>query len=170
MSETDEITLSLYEEEIYGSDETPEPMRPLVIFSLANEWYGVDVAHVSEVLSPPPSITFLPNVPDHIVGIINLRGNILSVTNLKTIFGLPDQTIQTKHRIVVINDQGLKTGLIVDGSEEVVDVPLSKIEEAVVSRKGIPETMLEGQVLFGEKLIAVLKPASVVEKTKPSSN
>jgi len=120
------------------------------------------------VLSPPPSITFLPNVPDHIIGIINLRGNILSITNLKTIFGLSDQQIQEKHRIVVIDHEGIRTGLIVDGSEEVVDVPASKIEATVVSREGVPEAMVEGQVLFGEKLIAVLRSASVIEQTKSS--
>ncbi len=166
MTDANEFKLSLYEDELYGAEGMPEPMRQLVIFSLSSEWYGVDVAHVSEVLSPPPSITFLPNVPDHIIGIINLRGNILSVTNLKTIFGLSDQQIQEKHRIVVIDEEGTKTGLIVDGSEEVVDIPSSKIEAAVVSREGVPEDMLEGQVLFDEKLIAVLRVPQVIERTR----
>lgn len=165
--------IALYEDEIYGEKEAPEPTRNFVIFLLGGEWYGVDMMNVDEVV-PCPILTFIPNVPGHIEGIFSLRGNIMSATNLKTVFGLsPDsaqhaehRTQNDKRRIIVISDDGVSTGLLVDGSEEAIIVPVSKVEPAVSTLAGERGYMIEGQFRQDEKLIAVLSAEKVIEKTR----
>lgn len=80
--------ISLYEEELYGETEPVEALLSLVVFSLGDEYYGLEVKQVREVVLMPAVIP-LPNLPDHILGIFNLRGNIVSVTDLNLYGSLP---------------------------------------------------------------------------------
>lgn len=159
--------LSLYEEELYGEQEAGEAMRQLVIFCLGEEWYGIHILNVYGVV-PVPDVTLLPYVPGHIMGAFNLRGTIVSVTNLKPIFGLPEGELGEKSRVVVIGDRkhGVTTGLLVDGSVEAVEVPLSKIEAPVPMLDAERQGLIEGQVEWQGRLIAVLNTQKVLEKTK----
>lgn len=159
--------LSLYEDELYGEQEAKEAMGQLVIFCLGDEWYAVDILYVSEVV-PAPLLTLLPFVPDHILGIFNLRGTIVSVTDLKTILRLPTEESKEKSRIVVIENRGIATGLLVDGSVKAEEIPLSKIEALVSTLDEEKKELIEGQVEWQGRLIAVLNAQKVLAKTKLS--
>ena len=159
--------LSLYEEELYGTQEAEEPTRQLIIFSLGEEHYGVDVLNVQGVL-PSLKITFLPNAPVHILGIINLRGNITSITNLKKVFGLPPETENGKNQIVVIESKGISTGLWVDGHAESIEMPISRIQSLVSTLDEEKNNFIEGQFDWNGRLIGVLNAEKIVEKTKLS--
>jgi purine-binding chemotaxis protein CheW len=116
---------TLYERDLYEDEEVKEEIVKLAIFRVSNEWYGVDISKTREV-ARIETITYLPSSPEHIAGIVNLRGDILSVTDLKRIFGLPSEQLTEKSRLVVIESGDLETGLLVDEVDEVMDVAVAK--------------------------------------------
>ena len=83
----------------------------MVVLHLGNEIYGVDIACINTVLTPQP-ITPVPNVPEHVQGVMNLRGRILPVIDLRTRFGLPalDPEKQKSSRIVIMDVEGVTAG------------------------------------------------------------
>lgn len=103
--------------------------RQVVALHLGDEIYGVDIACVNTVLTPQP-ITPVPNVPEHVQGVMNLRGRILPVIDLRTRFGLPalSSEKQKSSRIVIMDVEGVTAGLIVDSVSEVLRLPTASIE------------------------------------------
>lgn len=103
--------------------------RQVVALHLGDEVYGVDIARVHTVLTPQP-ITSLPNVPAAIKGVMNLRGRILPVLDLRTRFGLAPLPAegQKSARIVIVEAEGLTAGLIVDSVSEVLRLPAGAVE------------------------------------------
>ncbi len=106
-----------------------ETERQVVALHLGDEIYGVDIACIHTVLTPQP-ITQVPNVPAYVRGVMNLRGRILPVLDLRTRFGLPSLQAdkQKSARIVIVEAAGLTAGLVVDSVSEVLRLPDSAIE------------------------------------------
>jgi len=147
--------LGLYEEDIYEKQEVRDEVVQLVVFRLSAEWYGVEISKAKEVIKVE-TITYLPSSPQHISGIVNVRGNILSVTDLKKIFGLPQEGLTENSRVVVIDSAGIETGLLVDEVDEVVEVPLSKIDPALTTIAPEKSEYINGECQAGNKLIGIL--------------
>jgi purine-binding chemotaxis protein CheW len=103
--------------------------RQVVALHLGDEIYGVDIACVNTVLTPQ-SITPVPNVPEHVRGVMNLRGRILPVIDLRTRFKLPalSPEQQKSARIVIMDVEGVTAGLIVDSVSEVLHLSADSIE------------------------------------------
>lgn len=99
----------------------------IVGFQIGAETFGLPIAAVREIIRVP-EITAVPNVPDHIVGVINLRGKIVPVIDLPKRFGAASSERSSKNRIVVVELDGRWVGLIVHSASEVLRVPLSKFE------------------------------------------
>lgn len=103
--------------------------RQVVALHLGDEIYGVDIASIHTVLTPQP-ITSIPNVSPDVKGVMNLRGRILPVLDLRARFGLAplpaDQ--QKSARIVIVEDAGLTAGIIVDSVSEVLRLPTGSVE------------------------------------------
>lgn len=154
--------ISLYEEDLYGKREAKEKTTQLVVFRLSGEWYGVEITKVKEVVRAY-GITYLPSAPEHITGIVNSRGNILSVTDLKKIFGLPPEELTDKARLVVIESGVLETGLLVDTVADAVEVPVSKIDPALSTIPSERAEYIEGECKIGDKLVGILNIAKVLE-------
>ena len=93
--------ITLYEGDFYERQEIKQETIQLVVFRLSNEWYGVEISQAREVIKIG-KMTYLPSSPEHIAGIVNLRGDILSVTDLKSFFGLSQEELTEKSRLVVI--------------------------------------------------------------------
>ncbi|MFN9442310.1 MAG: chemotaxis protein CheW, partial [Planctomycetota bacterium] len=91
----------------------------VVSFRLADEEYGVDIMTVQEIILYG-CITQVPEVPEHVLGVINLRGNVIPILNLRRRFGMPDQPANDATRIVVMDLQGRTVGVVVDGVSEVL--------------------------------------------------
>jgi purine-binding chemotaxis protein CheW len=108
-----------------------EAERQVVALHLGSEIYGVDIACIHTVLTPQP-ITEVPNIPSHVPGVINLRGRILPVIDLRTRFGMPPLSPEQKKlsRIVIMEVDGAAAGLIVDSVSEVLRLQVSAIESA----------------------------------------
>lgn len=101
-------------------------------FALGNESYGISVLKVREIIKLAP-ITAVPQMPDYVQGVINLRGKIIPVIDLRLKFGLPPSTA-TEHSCIVVaqvtgaNSAVLNLGLVVDGVEEVMNIAATDIE------------------------------------------
>ena len=100
-----------------------------VTFRLGEEIYGIDVLQVQEVLRIT-EISPVPGAPDHVLGIINLRGNVVTVVDARTRFGLPPKEVDDASRIIVVDAFDKVIGLLVDNVSEVAYVPNSQIESA----------------------------------------
>ena len=135
----------------------------LVVFRLAQEWYGVEITKVKEVIKVE-KVTYLPSSPEHIAGIVNLRGYILSVTDLKPILGLPHDDPTERTRIIAIESGVFETGFLVDEVVASIEVPVSKIELALLTLPAERAKYLEGQCKVDDKLIAIVNVEKVLEK------
>ena len=99
----------------------------IVGFQIGAETFGLPISAVREIIRVP-EITAVPDVPDHIEGVINLRGKIVPVIDLPKKFGAACSARSAKNRIVVVELDGRWVGLIVHSASEVLRVPRSKIE------------------------------------------
>jgi len=151
-----------YKEDLYEREELKEKNLQLVVFRLDREWYGLEISKVKEVIRAG-KITYLPSSPEYIAGIVSLRGNILSVTDLKTIFSLPHGEPTDKARIIAIESGVLETGFWVDEVVESIDVPVSKIEPALLSIPADGAKYIVGQCKVTDKLIAIINVEKVLE-------
>ncbi len=118
---------------------TPAGDRQIVALHLGNEVYGIDIAIIHTVITPQ-AITSVPKTPKFVKGVMNLRGRILPVIDLRTRFEMGELAEDKKAgvRIVIVDTEGLTAGLIVDGVSEVLRLPVNQIEppSGLISCKG----------------------------------
>ena len=108
---------------------TEDEVLQWVTFSLGDEIYGIHVMQVREVLRYM-DIAPVPGAPYYVLGIINLRGNVVTVIDLRLRFNLPQSEITEKTRIVVIESQSYVIGIMVDSVAEVVYLKSTEIDPA----------------------------------------
>ena len=101
----------------------------LVTFKLKDETYGINVMQVQEVLRIS-EIAPVPGAPQYVLGIINLRGNVVTVIDTRTRFGLPTGELDDASRIVIIESEQQVVGILVDSVAEVVELRQSQIDSA----------------------------------------
>jgi purine-binding chemotaxis protein CheW len=138
----------------------------IVVFELAKEHYGLDIAAVEGIIKMQ-TITSMPQAPDYVQGITNLRGVVVPVIDLRKRFGLPALDSTRDTRIVVVYMNSIKVGMIVDGVSQVLRITDEAIEPpppmVTTSHsafiKGIAK--LEGQLII---LLDLSKVLSVEEK------
>ena len=106
-----------------------DPVIQLVTFRLRDETYGINVMQVQEVLRVT-EIAPVPGAPGYVLGIINLRGNVVTVIDTRTRFGLPTGEVGDASRIVIIESDQQVVGILVDSVAEVVELHQSEIDSA----------------------------------------
>ncbi|MGR9046711.1 MAG: chemotaxis protein CheW [Gammaproteobacteria bacterium] len=105
------------------------PVMQWVTFRLGDEKYGINVMQVQEVLRVA-EIAPVPGAPSYVLGIINLRGNVVTVIDTRNRFGLPSRETDDSSRIVIIETASHIIGILVDSVAEVVELRSSDIETA----------------------------------------
>jgi purine-binding chemotaxis protein CheW len=101
----------------------------IVGFQVGRETYGVPIQSLHEIVRVP-EITAVPDAPDYLEGVINLRGKIVSVMDLRKRFGNKQAAIRKHNRILVVEHQGRLAGLIVDSATEVLKLPVEDVDPA----------------------------------------
>lgn len=99
----------------------------VIVFRLGEERYGVDISQVREIIRPS-QITRIPNAPDFVEGVINLRGQITTIVNLRKRFGMSPKPIDNDTRIIVVEHNNAIIGMMVDTVNEVKYLPQKDIE------------------------------------------
>ena len=112
----------------HANQNTDDALR-WVTFRLENEKYGINVMQVQEVLRIT-EIAPVPGAPSYVLGIINLRGNVVTVIDTRSRFGLPSAETDDSSRVVIIESDEQVVGILVDSVAEVVDLNSSEIETA----------------------------------------
>lgn len=109
-----------------------EEEEQFVVFRLAREEYGIPIETVQEILRVPDELTHMPQSPDFIEGVLNLRGSVLPVVDQRRRFALAEAERNDRQRIMVLGIGNMRTGFIVDQVVEVLKIPHSAIEPAPV--------------------------------------
>ncbi|MGQ0557321.1 MAG: chemotaxis protein CheW [Nitrospiraceae bacterium] len=124
-------------------------------FCLGDELYGVDILRVQEIKGYT-AVTKIPNTPPHIKGVLNLRGTIVPIVELRTKFGMPtiDYTAFTVIIVVVVQDKVM--GLVVDTVSDVLDIGKKDIQAAPDFGNKVDVTFLNGIGKSGDKLVSLL--------------
>ena len=145
-----------------GGDE-PEELgaEQLVVMRLAEEDYGVEITHVREIIRMQ-NITEVPQAPADVEGIINLRGSVIPVVDLRLRFGLASAETSAETRIVVVDSRDQTVGLVVDAVSEVISVSGSAIEPVGNLAAAALSTDLRGIVNLSEKLIILIDLESLL--------
>ena len=135
--------------------------QQLVVFDVADEHYGVDIAAVEAIIKMQP-VTAVPQAPPFVEGVTNLRGKILPVIDLRKRFGLPpltpaNETAARKNmRIVVVDMKGQTVGMIVDGVSEVLRISADAIEPPSPLVTTVASTFIQSIAKAGERLVIIL--------------
>lgn len=124
-------------------------------FCLGDELYGIDIHRVKEIKGYT-AITKIPNMPSHIKGVLNLRGTIVPIVELRTAFGMPtiDYTAFTVIILVMVRDRTL--GLVVDSVSDVVRMSQKDIQGSPDFGAKVDVKFLSGIGKSGDKLVALL--------------
>lgn len=112
----------------------------LIGFRVGRETFGVPIDLVHEIVRIP-EITAVPDAPEYIEGVINLRGKIVSVIDLRKRFGEKELTTDRKNRVIVVEVEKKLVGLIVDAASEVLKIPPAEIENP-------PNVFKEGELNY----------------------
>jgi purine-binding chemotaxis protein CheW len=143
-----------------------EATEHLVSFFLAGEEYGIDVRLVQEIIRIT-EITQIPRAPEFIKGVINLRGRIIPVVDLKRKLSLGEVERTRQARIVVVKVRDRLTGLLVDGASQVLKVPLSIIEPPPEEVVEIDANLIRGVAKLEKRLIILMDlPRVLASETK----
>lgn len=130
----------------------------LVEFLLAHERYAVESRYVREVY-PLESLTPLPCTPAFVLGIVNIRGEILSVIDIKKFFDLPEKGLTDLNKVIVLQSEDMLFGILADAVLGVRRIPVAEIQSSLPTLTGIREKYLKGVtperavVLDAEKLL-----------------
>jgi purine-binding chemotaxis protein CheW len=145
----------------------------IVGFRVGRETYGVPIKSLHEIVRVP-EITAVPDAPDYLEGVINLRGKIVSVVDLRKRFGQPSTGLDRRSRILVVEHRGRLAGMIVDSASEVLKIPESDIEAAPTMMAEGGLDCVTGLAKYQRRLIILLDIDKVLAArelgTEPSSD
>jgi purine-binding chemotaxis protein CheW len=144
-----------------ATNEATSTEQQLVSFDLATESYGVDIGAVREIIRLQ-KITNVPRTPEFVEGVINLRGKVIPVVDLRKRFGLPVGDQSAENRIVVVDIGGQDIGVIVDAVNEVLRIFSDSVEPPSSVITTADPDYLMGIAKVDNKLLILLNLESVL--------
>ncbi|ETA68961.1 MAG: purine-binding chemotaxis protein CheW [Methanolobus sp.] len=148
---------------ISGNGPTDELLQ-MVVFQLGGEEFGVEIMKVQEIIRMP-EITQIPQSPEFVEGVINLRGRIIVVINLDKRFNLASKEVDAHSRIIVVEIGENVVGMIVDSVNEVLRIPKSSVDPAPeLVTSNISREYITGVGKIDGRLLILLDLAKVMDK------
>ena len=132
-----------------------EEMMQLVSFTLGGEEFGVDILRVQEI-NRIVTVTAVPNSPSFVDGVINLRGKVIPIIDLRTRFGMPRKVHDKNTRIIVIELKSSIVGFVVDAVSEVLRIPRSVTEPPPAAVAGIHADYITAVGKLEDRLLILL--------------
>ncbi len=130
-------------------------------FCLADEDYGLDIGDVTEIIGVQ-KITQVPGMPSHIKGVINLRGQVIPVMDMRLRFQLPPQEYDPRTCIIVTEVAHQTMGMVVDRVNEVVDIPENQVEPPKAQTEGASGSYVKGLGKIGENIRILLDTEKIL--------
>ena len=147
---------------------TNDPVLQWVTYHLEGEVYGVNVMQVQEVLRIT-EIAPVPGAPDYVIGIINLRGNVVTVVDSRRRFGLMSKEADDLSRIIIVEVNGNVIGMLVDSVAEVVYLRQSEIETAPNVGKNNSSQYIQGVSSSDDGLLILVDVNRLLSEEEISS-
>jgi purine-binding chemotaxis protein CheW len=153
LSEKDRLNTELLDEDDDEGEDTQE--NKYLTFVIGKENFGIEIRYVTEIIGIQ-SITEVPDVPLYVKGVINLRGKVILVMDVRLRFGVDERSYDDRTCIIVININEQPVGLIVDRVLEVLDIQQGEIEPPPRMRKGRGNRFIQGMGKVGDQVKILL--------------
>ena len=155
MSQKERLDVDLVEDDDEEEEDTQE--NKFLTFIIGKEDYGIEIRHVTEIIGIQ-NITEVPDMPPHVKGVINLRGKVIPVMDVRLRFGVEERPYDDRTCIIVININEQPVGLIVDRVLEVLDIPENEIEPPpkMNMKKGKSNRFIQGMGKVGDQVKILL--------------
>lgn len=148
--------------------ESSGPEIQLVTFSLGSEQYAVEVLKVKEIILPIDTFP-VPGMPEHVKGVINLRGEIVPILEIHTLLGVPEREVEDKdrkHRIIILDTADGGIGFEVDGVTEVIRIKADSVKPSPdVGNPNFNKEILLGIVQTPKGIIICIDPVKLIKST-----
>ncbi|QOR35335.1 purine-binding chemotaxis protein CheW [Clostridium sp. 'deep sea'] len=131
-------------------------------FELGTETYGIDIAYVRQIISII-DITKIPEQPNYVKGVINLRGEIIPIVDLRLKFGKPEKTYDEKTCIIILDVKKQSVGVIVDNVAEVITLKNEEISDIPEFNHGTSNNFIHGIGRQKKEVFILLKCAELVK-------
>lgn len=147
--------------EIFAGDPAVTEVPPknerlkFITFFLNGEYYAVDITMVYEIVIMP-EITPVPNTPFYIMGVINLRGNIIQIVDMRLKLSMPFKKYDEKTCVIIVKTGGVTVGIVVDRVMEVLSESADKIEETPALGLKVDTAYIDGILKSAGKTIFIL--------------
>lgn len=136
--------------------------KKYVVFKLENEYYGIDIENVQGI-EKVHDFTIVPNAKKYIKGVINLRGEVVPIIELRTRFGLEKKELDDDSRIIVVFLNELQVGILVDSSSEVIEFNQSELNSAPTVLDESYEDFVKCIGKKDERLIILLSTEKILD-------
>jgi purine-binding chemotaxis protein CheW len=147
-----------------GRQEINEDMdNKYLTFFLADEVYGVEISYVTEIIGIQ-KITNIPEMPEYIRGVINLRGKVIPVMDVRTRFHMNQREYDERTCIIVVDISGTTVGLVVDEVSEVADIPMDQVEPPPMGRQGKGNAFIKGMGKSGDSVKILLNVEALIKE------
>ena len=166
--EEKELTLSDIREQASKEvkDKEVDTLVQLIIFKLGQEEYALHIDQIKEVVLTP-GIAKIPQTPDYIIGVANIRGNIISIVNLNTKFGLKadNDTKKNARYTLVVESESFKIGILVNEVPNTLVVPETDIDKSstVLQYSNLDDDCIKGIVKSGDRMIIMVDMFKMME-------
>lgn len=141
--------------ELDSLKEKDSTLLQLVTFNIAEEEFGVEILKVQEIIRMM-NITRMPKAPEFVEGVVNLRGRVIPIIDLRKRFGMSSQEHDKHTRIIVIEINNVIVGFVVDSVSEVLRIPKDTVEEPPSIISGIDSEYISGVGKLEDRLLILL--------------
>ncbi len=135
----------------------------VVIFSLHDDFYAFYGEYIKEIL-PLITIYYVPGAAEFMPGVINVRGEIESVININMFLGIPESSNAPSRRIALAVTDGIRSGILVDAIEDVLDIPVNSIKPPLGSLSKSLKEFVAGEFTHKDRLVTILDISKIFGK------
>ncbi len=151
------------EEDFFDDDDEDTQKGKYLTFTVGKEDYGIEIYNVTEIIGIQ-KITDVPDMPAYIKGVINLRGKVISVMDVRLRFKMTEREYDDRTCIVVVSVGGAAVGLVVDTVKEVANIPESQIELPPEVAEASSQSYVKGLGMIGDDIKILLDVAKLVRR------
>jgi purine-binding chemotaxis protein CheW len=149
------------DDDLEALEDEKELANKFLIFSLGNKEFGLKIQDITEIVGILP-ITEIPNMPEYLKGIVNLRGKGIPVLDARLRFGNPSADYTDKTVIIILNFYEQYYGLIVDGVKEVTLIPEVAIEPSIDFKTNVNSQFVTGLAKINDKVKIILSTSKIL--------
>ncbi len=149
-----DVNINELDDDLYDDEDTQKDK--FLTFHLAGEDYGLEIAYVTEIIGIQ-KITEVPDMPEFVKGVINLRGKVIPVMDVRSRFNLELREYDERTCIIVVDMKETAVGLVVDQVNEVVDIPEDQIEPPPKTGKKSSSRFIQGMGKMGDDVKILLR-------------